>query len=118
MTAINPEDYGIYSDLFKDVHGFRPRGVLMENITQEDFDFLEVQLAENMVAEKIQQEADIKAFEASVIMVMEVGSVGRETAIAWLMDAEHIVEGTNYDSDYFCYTNGLPYGYFSEKTVA
>jgi hypothetical protein len=32
----------------------------------------------------------------------------RERVIAWLMDAEH----ANGDHEYFCFTQGLPYGYF------
>jgi hypothetical protein len=32
----------------------------------------------------------------------------RERVIAWLMDAEH----ANGDTEYFAFTQGLPYSYF------
>jgi hypothetical protein len=46
-------------------------------------------------------------FEDRVTSLMHTGTC-RERVIAWLMDAEH----ANGDDEYFCFTQGLPYGYF------
>jgi hypothetical protein len=49
------------------------------------------------------------AFEDRVANLMHT-STNRQRVIAWLMDAE----GANGDYEYFCFTQGLPYGYFKE----
>ena len=38
---------------------------------------------------------------------MESGAKIREVALGWLMDTS----GANGDWEYFCFLNGLPYGY-------
>ncbi|MEE8328232.1 MAG: hypothetical protein V3R32_05530, partial [Nitrosomonadaceae bacterium] len=52
----------------------------------------------------------VKEFEESVASTMTMGKVDRETAVRWLREAEDD-ETCLYDDDYFCYHNGLPYGY-------
>jgi hypothetical protein len=106
-----------YWDMYKDAYGVRPRGVDTSTWTLEDFDMefaslgsvIEREQADRKVAEA---EAVVK-FEDRVANLMHTGT-SRERVIAWLMDAEH----ANGDFEYFCFTQGLPYGYFTQKEIA
>ena len=102
-----------YWDMYKDAHGVRPRGIDTTKWTEEDFLKEFEYLGKVIDAEETQRKADeaeaIVRFEDRVLNLMHT-STNRERVVAWLMDAE----GVNGDFDYFCYLNGLPYGYFKE----
>ena len=100
-----------YWDMYKDAYGHRPRGVDTSAWTLADFEQEFASLGSVIQREEAdrrtaQAEAIVK-FEARVTSLMHTGA-DRERVIAWLMDAEH----ANGDADYFCFTQGLPYGYF------
>jgi hypothetical protein len=102
-----------YWDMYKDAHGVRPRGIDTTKWTEEDFLKEFEYLGKVIDAEEIQRKADeaeaIVRFEDRVTNLMHTGT-NRQRVIAWLMDAE----GANGDFEYFCYTQGLPYGYFKD----
>ena len=100
-----------YWDMYKDAYGHRPRGVDTSGWTLADFEQEFASLGsviQREEADRKTSEADaIVKFEARVTSLMHTGA-DRERVIAWLMDAEH----ANGDDEYFCFTQGLPYGYF------
>ena len=100
-----------YWDMYKDAYGMRPRGIDTTSWTEAEFLKEFDQLAEVIQREEIaRKEAEAKAivdFEDRVTNLMHTGT-NRERVIEWLMDAE----GANGDLEYFCFTQGLPYGYF------
>lgn len=100
-----------YSDFHKDAYGFRPRGIDTSTWTLEDFEKEFAVFARVCEQNRIEQEAAeaeaIIRFEDRVLNLMHTGT-NRERVIAWLMDAE----SANGDHEYFCFTQGLPYGYF------
>ena len=102
-----------YSDFHKDAYGFRPRGIDTSTWTLEDFEKEFVVFARVCEQNRIEREAAeaeaIIRFEDRVLNLMHTGT-NRERVIAWLMDAE----SANGDFEYFCFTQGLPYGYFKE----
>jgi len=102
-----------YSDFHKDAYGFRPRGIDTSTWTLEDFEKEFAVFARVCEQNRIEQEAAeaeaIIRFEDRVLNLMHTGT-NRERVIAWLMDAE----SANGDFEYFCFTQGLPYGYFKE----
>jgi hypothetical protein len=104
-------------DMHKDAYGFRPRGVDTSTWTLEQFDAEFKVLGEVIEREEIARKAaEVEAvakFEDRVASLMHTGT-DRERVIAWLMDAE----GANGDSEYFCFTQGLPYRYFAQKEIA
>jgi len=110
MTALE-QARETYWDMYKDAYGYRPRGVDTSTWTLADFELEFAGLGSVIQRE----EADRKTAEAQAIVkfedrvtnLMHTGT-NRERVIAWLMDAEH----ANGDSEYFCFTQGLPYGYF------
>jgi hypothetical protein len=107
---------GHYSDLYKDVHGFRPRFA-----TEEQWNSIEwldiqcsnlyVELQEVMAFEAILEKENIAKFETRINDIINTGAGDRETAIRWIFDAQED-EYIKNDKDYFCFQNGLPYGYF------
>ena len=102
-----------YSDFHKDAYGFRPRGIDTSTWTLEVFEkefavFARVCEQNRIEREAAEAEAIIR-FEDRVLNLMHTGT-NRERVIAWLMDAE----SANGDFEYFCFTQGLPYGYFKQ----
>jgi len=97
--------------MYKEEYVVRPRGDDTSTWTVEDFrNEFEYLGAVINAADKDRLEAETRAvveFENRVANLMHTGT-NRERVIAWLMDAE----GANGDFEYFCYTQGLPYGYF------
>ena len=102
-----------YSDMYKDAYGVRPRGVDTSGWTKEvfmaEFELLGKVIEQEEIARKESEAQAIVRFEDSVLNLMHTGT-NRARVIAWLMDAE----GANGDFEYFCFTQGLPYGYFKE----
>ena len=110
MTALEQAQC-TYWDIYKDAYGVRPRGVDTSGWTLADFDaefklLGEIIEQENLARREAQARAIVE-FEDRVTNLMHTGTC-RERVIAWLMDAEH----ANGDSEYFAFTQGLPYGYF------
>jgi hypothetical protein len=98
-------------DMYKDAYGVRPRGIDTTDWTEAEFMSEFETLGRVIEREEIaRKEAEAKAivdFEGRVLNLMHTGT-NRERVIAWLIDAE----GANGDFEYFCFTQGLPYGYF------
>jgi hypothetical protein len=100
-----------YWDMYKDAYGVRPRGIDTTQWTEEEFmsefETLGRVIEREEIARKESEAKAIVDFEDRVLNLMHTGT-NRERVIAWLMDAE----GANGDFEYFCFTQGLPYGYF------
>ena len=98
-------------DMYKDAYGVRPRGIDTTEWTEEyfmaEFETLGKVIEREEIARKEYEARAIVEFEDRVLNLMHTGT-NRERVIAWLMDAE----GANGDHEYFCFTQGLPYGYF------
>jgi hypothetical protein len=115
-------DYDTFSDLHKDVHGFRPSAIFMKNVKrfsdQERDDLWEalcIQLEENTKAEKAQEEADVAKFEARVLDVIDLGAGDRETALRWIASQEtfyHI-----QDVEHFVWEQGILFTDYGKQLV-
>jgi hypothetical protein len=64
---------------------------------------------EEIARKEAEAEAIVK-FEQHVTNTICMGAKDRATALRWIMDAGH----ADGDWEYFCFLNGLPYGYFRE----
>jgi hypothetical protein len=107
-----------YSDFHKDAYGFRPRHIDTSTWTLEDFDrefavFARV-CEENRIQEAAAEAEATAKFEQHVTNTICMGAKDRATALRWIMDASQ----ADGDWEYFCFLNGLPYGYFREMEVA
>jgi hypothetical protein len=99
-------------DMYKDAHGIRPRGIDTSNWTEEDFrkefQYLGKVIDANFEEEQRMQAIAIEKFEKHVTNTICMGARDRETALRWIMDASQ----ADGDWEYFCFLEGLPYGYF------
>lgn len=115
-TMTNSKDGDIFSDLFKDVYGYRPRGTLAQFITVEEFDAeyerLVKQLSIQIDEDKIRREKNFQAFIGRVESVQElVAGTSRERAIEILADAEDEADAVKfygYERLEWCF--GLEFG--------
>jgi len=92
-TATNSRDGDIYSDLYKDVYGFRPRGTTFESVEafDSDFAYLSAKLDKQIEQDAILQESNFLKFTARVAATMYlVEGATRERAIKIIADAEGI----------------------------
>jgi hypothetical protein len=110
MTTIN-ELLSTYSDLYKEVNGFRPRG--MRDWTAEQYqseiNWLMEEAKRQMEEEEIFHQHNVKLVEERIGNLIKCGAGDRETALRWM----HEAEGTNGDNDFLCFELRIPYGYFS-----
>ncbi len=88
-------DGDIYSDLYKEVYGSRPRHAQFESLEefQDDYDFLCNRLDEQIEEQRVQQSRNFAAFVERVQETMEiVEGATRERAIEIISEAEGISE--------------------------
>lgn len=107
-------DAQIWSDLYKDAHGHRPRFSL-GHMTAAELDALWDRTCDALSAELDAEstrevEAEL-AFDARLNSLIALGAVDRNQAFRWLMDAEGVdrrdVEVYGWESA--CFTLGLPF---------
>jgi predicted Fe-S protein YdhL (DUF1289 family) len=100
-----------YSDLYKDVYGFRPRNTgwnfLTDEEKQKEWDRL-LQLLDQVIEdEKRAQNAALASFEERIKDIMVSGKTRRE---AVMMIAETATRGYHDDVEYADYRLNVPYG--------
>lgn len=92
-TATSSKDGDIYSDLYKDVYGSRPRYAQFESIEEfdADFEYLVNRLNEQNAREAIEQQENFSGFVVRVEETMQiVQNCTRERAILIIADAHGI----------------------------
>lgn len=110
----------LYSDLFKDAHGYRPSSedrLQWEESTPEQKQVrwhTMLALLQDSAAEQLKGENRAAArFEEKVKGVMAEHGLTRELAIRRLFQAEND-DYVFSDPDYYCHIHRLPYGYFRD----
>ena len=85
----------LFSDLHKDVYGFRPRGVILDNWNilpaeqkQARWDQLCAELESNTIFEKQQEVKAVASFQARVQDVIELGAGNYTNALLWISGTE------------------------------
>lgn len=103
-----------YWDMYKDAYGVRPRGIDTSTWTeyafQVEFEHLALVIEQEDIARKEAEAQATAKFEQHVTNTICMGARDRVTALRWIMDASQAGD----DWEYFCFLNGLPYGYFRE----
>jgi len=99
-------------DMYKDAYGVRPRGIDTTEWTEEyfmaEFETLGKVIEREEIARKESEAQASIRFEAQIQSMISSGAKSRESALAWI----HEAEGSNGDDEYLCFLLGLPYGYF------
>jgi hypothetical protein len=109
------KDGSLYSDLYKDVYGSRPRYVTFVSMQEfdEDFAYLSDQLDKQIEAERFEQERNFKDFVARVDETMKLveGST-RNRAVEIIADAEGLSadELSFYGYEVLEYELGIKFG--------
>lgn len=90
----NSKDGDIYSDLFKDVYGSRPRGQMFESVEafDSDFRYLSKRLDEQLTEENVRQALNLEAFAQRVLETMELCNCDQRRAVEIIADAEGELE--------------------------
>ena len=101
-------------DIYKEVHGIRPRHLRLVDMTEAELETMVDDLHEELEqADKARREAEAKAvvrFSKRVEETINSGAGDRETALAWIMEAD----AANGDWEFLAWINGLPYGFFKD----
>ena len=109
---------GIYWDMYKEAHGFRPRHIRLDLCTEAeleaDLNRLQSIINDNEVQRQTAEEKAAHDFEMRVLSLLQTGAKDRAMALRWI----HEAEGSNGDDEYLCYLVGLPYRYFAVDKVA
>ena len=115
-------DYDIFSDLHKDVYGFRPRGTAMDNWDmmgptrkQAYWDELCAELEANTIFEKQQAENAVAKFQARVKDVIELGAGNRTNALLWMTSSEKFFHSQSVE--HFVWEQGILFTDYGRQLV-
>lgn len=109
-------DADIWSDLFKDAHGYRPRMDLSgytAEMLDELWNYTCKALEEELEREKKAYQDAIDRFEADLRTYQEMAG-SRADAFRWMMQAEELEEDMDEDPPYVAWKLNLPYDYVSK----
>jgi hypothetical protein len=89
-AATNSRDGDLFSDLHKDVYGFRPRGLTFDSTEDFDAEFerLVGRLSEQLDEDTVRQSANLNKFFERVLETMELCNCDQYRAIEIIADAE------------------------------
>lgn len=89
-TLTNSNDGDIFSDCYKDVHGFRPRYIRFNSIEHFDecYTNLCAELSMQIEEDKVRQSANLEAFAQRVMETMELCNCDQRRAVEIIADAE------------------------------
>ena len=112
-------DDNTFSDLHKDVYGFRPRGHHYDIASNDEKQKIWDELCEELEANNlVEQEQTIKAvarFEARIADVIELGAGNRTNALLWMVGTEtfyHI-----QDVEHFVWEQGILFTNYGKLLV-
>ena len=111
-------DEQIFSDFYKDTHGFRPRGHIFfttdsKDVKQEAWDHMMADREVAMEEHDKEIEAATADFESQLVLMVEAGCPDRAEAIRWIVDAFG-EELKDESADYICFTLEIPYSFREE----
>lgn len=112
-------DDNTFSDLHKEVYGFRPRGHHYDIASNDEKQKIWDELCEELEANNlVEQEQTIKAvarFEARIADVIELGAGNRTNALLWMVGTEtfyHI-----QDVEHFVWEQGILFTDYGKRLV-
>ena len=97
-TVTNSKDGDIFSDLYKDVHGFRPRYIRFNSIEHFDecYTNLCAELSMHEEADRVRQSANLEKFVERIRETMQLCSCDKVRALEIIADAEGELEEYNW----------------------
>ena len=114
-------DENTFSDLHKEVYGFRPNTDMWKDWTsrtprqkQELWNALSDELEDVMKEEKLAKDRKTQNFENRIKTTLSLGAKTRKDAIRWIFQADKIDTTDGQFAGYACHLLGLPYSYEEE----
>ena len=111
-----------FSDFYKDVYGFRPRGAtweyyvgLSEDQFNKDIDYMISKMNEDAIAEARAQEEAVATFKQTVQKTIELGAGDEETALRWITQGE--VFYNNQCVEHFVWEQGILFTDYGRELV-
>lgn len=111
-----------FSDLHKDVYGFRPRGTILEDWDsmkpaqkQAHWDQLCDELDANTLFEQEQAIKAVARFEARIADVIELGASNRTNALRWMSEQETFYH--SQDVEHFVWELGILFTDYGKRLV-
>ena len=108
-----------FSDLHKDVYGFRPRGhrfyAECDEEKQKIWDELCYQLEVNENADRIALRNNIASHQNSVQNVIDVGAGDRATAISWMVSEEEFYH--SQDVEHYVWNLGILFSDYGRELI-
>ena len=100
----------IYSDVYKDIHGFRPRGFNYSvKELKAELDLLQIEMNSLIEENDLLRHEAVANIENNIDVIRDICSCDRESALRMIKDAE----GDDfYNWENFCFQNHLPSDYF------
>lgn len=114
-------DADIFSDLYKDAYGFRPRHhrfydeATTDEERQEMWDYTCQVLEETIAQEREHKARCLRDFEALVQKTIELGARDEETALRWLTSDETFYSGQ--DVEHWVWDKGILFTDYGRKLV-
>lgn len=116
-------DENLYSDLYKDTYGFRPRYTGFYEATPEQkqriWDDLLSAHERAMDEYHARQERTSEELQLDINRLLKVGASDEATAIRWLVEAECDTDVETFGADYvtgeFCYLRDLSYSAWHQR---
>ena len=112
----------LFSDLHKDVYGYRPRGAAMEDWNSrtprqknELFNALCDELEEVTRDEKRQADRNLMEFTGEILNMIELGAKDRETALRW-MTQDHEFH-SEQDVSHWVWSHGILFTEYGKQLV-
>lgn len=107
-----------FSDFFKDINGFRPRGSLWDHYLglpaaalEKELDRMDAQMEEQFKESKRQEKEDVAAMQAEIQQAIDLGARTETDALRWITQNEEFYSGQCVES--FIWSRGIlftPYG--------
>jgi hypothetical protein len=103
----------VYSDMYKDTYGSRPRGRVFANIAEVDaaIEALRPHLKEELNRVEAAQKQAIESYKARIQKLMADNGVDSETAIRWELQSFGIETNDCWGEESYKFDTGIPFGY-------
>lgn len=105
---LHPADASLYSDMYKDAYGFRPRHIIFESkeTFKKAIEDLGREISLQIEEEEAQEKICIEKLESKISQTMDVCKCSWKRAFEILMEAENDVY-SNSDVEHFLYNWGI-----------
>jgi hypothetical protein len=111
-----------FSDYFKDLNGFRPRGStwdyylgLSAEALEKSLDEMDAEMEAQIKESKLQKEEDVQAMKAEIAKAIALGAGDETTALRWITEGEDFYSGQCVE--HFVWDRGILFTDYGRELV-